>query len=68
MYVDSGISDGLSHSWPYCVHSHSMIDVFVLYKLTLFISSILFVVDQLHVDVTLMSLVRLQKLDVIIVL
>ena len=50
------------------VHSHSMIDVLVLYKLTLFISSILFVVDQLHVDVTLMSLVRLQKLDVIIVL
>ena len=45
-----------------------MIDVFVLYKLTLFISSILLVVDQLHVDVTLMSLVRLQKLDVIIVL
>ena len=45
-----------------------MIDVFVLYKLTLFISSILFVVDQLHVDVTLMSLVRLQKLDVIIFL
>jgi hypothetical protein len=38
-----------------------MIDVLVLYKLTLFISSILLVVDQLHVDVTLMSLVRLQK-------
>ena len=45
-----------------------MIDVFILYKLTLFISSILLVVDQIHVDVILMSLVRLQKCDVIIVL
>ena len=39
-----------------------MIDVFILYKLTLFISSILLAVDQIHVDVILMSLVRLQKM------
>ena len=49
-YVDDGISCELSHSWPYCVCSHSMIDVFVLYSFALFVSWMFIVEDKVHLN------------------